>query len=50
MKALLKLLFPPKCMLCGMPLREDEEICGQCRQKVLLNTAPPRVEKGAFYA
>ena len=49
MKALLKLLFPPKCMLCGMPLREEEEICGQCRRKVLLNTAPPRVEKGAFF-
>lgn len=49
MNALLKLLFPPKCMLCGMPLGEDEEICGQCRQKVLLNTAPPRVEKGAFF-
>lgn len=49
MNPILKLLFPPKCMLCGMPLREDEEICGQCRQKVLLNTAPPRVEKGAFF-
>ena len=49
MNALLKLLFPPKCMLCGMPLREDEEICGQCRQKVLLNTSTPRVEKGAFF-
>ena len=49
MKALLKLLFPPKCMLCGMTLREEEEICGQCRRKVLLNTAPPRVEKGAFF-
>lgn len=49
MNALLKLLFPPKCMLCGMPLRENEEICGECRQKVLLNTAPPRVEKGAFF-
>ena len=49
MNPILKLLFPPKCMLCGMPLREDEEICGQCRQKVLLNTAPPRVEKGTFF-
>jgi len=47
--AILKLLFPPKCMLCGMPLRENEEICGDCRQKVLLNTAPPRMEKGAFF-
>ena len=36
-------------MLCGMPLRENEEICGDCRQKVLLNTAPPRMEKGAFF-
>lgn len=49
MNPILKLLFPPKCMLCGTPLREDEEICGDCRQKVLLNTAPPRVEKGAFF-
>ncbi len=49
MNAILKLLFPPKCMLCGMPLRENEEICGDCRQKVLLNTAPPRMEKGAFF-
>ena len=49
MNPILELLFPPKCMLCGMPLREDEEICSQCRQKVLLNTAPPRVEKGAFF-
>ena len=49
MNTILKLLFPPKCMLCGMPLRENEEICGDCRQKVLLNTAPPRMEKGAFF-
>lgn len=49
MNVILKLLFPPKCMLCGMPLRENEEICGDCRQKVLLNTAPPRMEKGAFF-
>ena len=49
MNAILKLLFPPKCMLCGMPLRENEEICGDCHQKVLLNTAPPRMEKGAFF-
>ncbi len=49
MNAILKLLFPPKCMLCGMPLRDNEEICGDCRQKVLLNTAPPRMEKGAFF-
>ena len=49
MSNLLKLLFPPKCMLCGKVLGEEEEICALCRQKVLLNTAPPRVEKGAFF-
>lgn len=46
---LLKLLFPPKCMLCGRLLGEEQEICVACREKVLLNTAPPRVEKGAFF-
>ena len=46
---LLKLLFPPKCMLCGRLLGEEQEICAACREKVLLNTAPPRVEKGAFF-
>lgn len=49
MNKLLKLLFPPKCMLCGRLLGEEEEICADCRRKVLLNTAPPRVEKGAFF-
>lgn len=49
MNELLKLLFPPKCMLCNRLLGEDEEICGGCRSKILLNTAPPRVEKGAFF-
>ena len=49
MNKLLKLLFPPKCMLCGKVLGEEEEICPSCREKVLLNTAPPRVEKGAFF-
>ena len=50
MDKLLRLLFPPKCMLCGMPLsREEEDICGECRGKVLLNTAPPRLDKGAFF-
>ena len=49
MNKLLKLLFPPKCMLCGSLLGDEEEICLDCRQKVLLNTAPPRVEKGAFF-
>ena len=49
MNKLLKLLFPPKCMLCGKVLGEEEEICASCREKVLLNTAPPRVEKGAFF-
>ena len=48
MNKLLELLFPPKCMLCGQLLGEEEEICGQCRKKILLNTAPPRTEKGAF--
>ena len=46
---LLKLLFPPKCMLCGRLLGEEQEICAACREKVLLNTAPPRVENGAFF-
>lgn len=49
MNRLLKLLFPPKCMLCGKVLGEEEEICSACREKVLLNTAPPRTEKGAFF-
>ena len=49
MKALLKLLFPPKCMLCGKPLGEAEEICTECRSRILLNTAPPRIDKGAFF-
>lgn len=49
MNKLLKLLFPPKCMLCGKVLGDEEEICSACREKVLLNTAPPRVEKGAFF-
>lgn len=49
MNKLLKLLFPPKCMLCGQILGAEEEICGQCRNRILLNTAPPRTEKGAFF-
>lgn len=49
MRKLLELFFPPKCMLCGSLLREETEICSQCREKVLLNTAPPRVDKGAFF-
>ncbi len=49
MNRLLKLLFPPKCMLCGKVLGKEAEICSACREKVLLNTAPPRVEKGAFF-
>ena len=49
MNALLELLFPPKCMLCGSPLGGDEEVCGRCRQRVLLNTAPPLVSAGAFF-
>ena len=49
MNALLELLFPPKCMLCGSPLGGDEEVCGLCRQRVLLNTAPPLVSAGAFF-
>lgn len=49
MNQLLKLLFPPKCILCGRPLPGEEEICPDCRQKVLLNTTPPRTEKGAFF-
>ncbi len=46
---LLDILFPPKCMLCHGLLREAEEICGQCRQKVLLNTSPPKMTRGAFF-
>jgi len=49
MNKLQKLLFPPKCMLCRRLLDEELEICGDCRQKILLNTAPPRTEKGAFF-
>ena len=49
MSLLLELLFPPKCMLCRQLLGEEEEICGECRKKILLNTAPPRAEKGAFF-
>ena len=49
MKRLLELLFPPKCMLCGKPLGTAEEICQECRSRVLLNTAPPRIDKGAFF-
>ena len=49
MNKLLELLFPPKCMLCRQLLGEEEEICGECRKKILLNTAPPRAEKGAFF-
>ncbi len=44
-----EILFPPKCMLCHGLLREKEEICGECRQKVLLNTSPPKLSKGAFF-
>ena len=46
---LLQLLFPPKCMLCGGTMQDEEGICPACRQKVLLNTAPPRAGKGAFF-
>ena len=49
MSRLLELFFPPKCMLCGKVLKEREEICGECRSRVLLNTAPPRIDKGAFF-
>lgn len=49
MNKLLEWLFPPKCMLCGKVLGDDQEICMDCRQKVLLNTAPPRLDKGAFF-
>ncbi len=49
MHKLLELLFPPKCMLCHRLLGEAQEICGDCRKKILLNTAPPRAEKGAFF-
>lgn len=47
---LFRLIFPLKCMFCGALLpRGTEEICTQCREKILLSTAPPRIEKGAFY-
>ncbi len=46
---LLEVLFPPKCMLCRGLLREQEEICPECRQKVLLNTSPPKMSSGAFF-
>ena len=49
MNKLLKLLFPPKCMLCGSLLGEEEEICDRCRRRILLNTAPPRVGKRSFF-
>ena len=49
MNKLLKLLFPPKCMLCGSLLGEEEEICDRCRSRILLNTAPPRVGKRSFF-
>lgn len=49
MNRLIRLLFPPKCMLCGELLGEEEEICCTCRQKVRLNTAPPVIRKGAMF-
>ena len=51
MHKLKTLLFPPKCMLCGAPIREREEICPLCREQVVLNAAPPRLDaNGAFDA
>ncbi|MEA5038671.1 MAG: ComF family protein [Clostridiaceae bacterium] len=48
---LLQLLFPPKCIFCGALLPQGmEEVCARCRQEVLLSAAPPRTDKGAFYA
>ncbi len=44
-----EILFPPKCMLCRRPLGENAEICGPCREKVRLNTSPPKMTKGAFF-
>ena len=49
MNRLMKLLFPPKCMLCGSLLGDEEEICNACRKKVRLNTAPPVIRKGAIF-
>ncbi|MBR5390311.1 MAG: ComF family protein [Clostridia bacterium] len=43
------LLFPPRCALCGTPIREGEEVGPLCREQVVLNTAPPRLDaNGAF--
>ncbi len=49
MRGLIKLLFPPKCMLCRRPMAQPDSICSACREKVLQNTAPPRIEHGAFF-
>lgn len=43
------LLFPPKCMICGKILREDEGICAACRSGVFLNGALPRYGRKGEY-
>ena len=49
LERLKKLLFPPKCMLCGRLLGEKEEICSACRAEIYLNTAPPRLSRKAGF-
>ncbi len=48
MRNLRALLFPPKCMLCGT-LTDGDEICPACRAQVMLNTAPPRLDREGFF-
>lgn len=49
--ALMRLLFPPRCMFCDSRLPSGvEEVCEQCRKKIVLSNAPSLHEKGAFYA
>lgn len=47
---LIKLLFPPKCIFCGTLLQpEEQEVCSDCQQSILLACRAPRQAKGAFY-
>lgn len=50
MNRLLRLLFPPRCIFCQRLLpKEEEAVCPECQQKIVLRDAPPRRESGAFY-
>ncbi len=36
-------------MLCRRTMARADDICDECRSKVVLNTAPPRITQGAFF-